>query len=223
MPVIEFERYLQVGFFRDRLASLGERIDEQLVQEFHRLQSTFAGEAFPDPVSPRALMRFFDSASPDDVRSTLGIQTPNDLSRLSALLHLRESKTKALSEQVNEQWAACVELAFGIGHAKSRERAGASLAKDLANHARQLPGDVMYLNEIVAGESWGFCAMLRPLQQVDEMEVALRPSQMKRASFYRAGRLRSPFVYSLTQRLAAVFSAIGLPAEYGTAAWIGDI
>ncbi len=87
---------------------------------------------------------------------------------------------------------------------------------DLCRKVRELPGDAFYLSCIDRDCSEGHVAYLRLVRELRADSIALQPKHLaqKNVVARRVARLRSPFVYRLTQQLAHLFADIGLPAEY---------
>jgi hypothetical protein len=66
----------------------------------------------------------------------------------------------------------------------------------------------------VPGNGW--IAYLRLVREIQHDQVAVRQPDLRRkaTTAKRVARLRSPYIYRLTQQLIDVFAAIGLPSEY---------
>lgn len=76
------------------------------------------------------------------------------------------------------------------------------------------PGDLFFLNELAPGVAGGFVVYLRRLSEIQDGEIAVTPIEARERQAVRVSRLAAPFRYRLTQKLASVFSDIGLPTEY---------
>ncbi|WP_147455907.1 hypothetical protein [Nocardioides mangrovicus] len=102
-----------------------------------------------------------------------------------------------------------------LGDVPTDDRARQAVASDFASCLRELPGDALFLNEVSPAHVSGYVAYLRRVIELDDTVVALTASRLPGdAEYVRVSRLRSPYIYALTQRFASVFSAIGLPEEY---------
>lgn len=117
----------------------------------------------------------------------------------------------SIEDAVSSLAAAKVEL----GDLNAEDRARQVVASDLAACIRDLPGDALFLNEVSATHVDGYVAYLRRVVELDETGVVLTASRLPAdAQYLRVSRLRSPYIYALTQQFASVFSSIGLPDEY---------
>lgn len=88
--------------------------------------------------------------------------------------------------------------------------------KDIELTVGSLPGDAFFVARIPSQQAEGYVAYLRLVRELNVSQIALIPKDLKRPEVIvtRIARLRSPFLYRLTQQLAQVFSDIGLPEEY---------
>ena len=102
-----------------------------------------------------------------------------------------------------------------LGESRTIEKCINSVANEFASSLRTLPGDALYLNEVSPEHTQGYVAYLRRIIEVREGSVVRSRSRMPHdACYLRISRLRSPYVYAMSQQFASVFSAIGLPVEY---------
>ena len=112
----------------------------------------------------------------------------------------------------------CVEALCGIRahQGGSSEKAAIKIREEIKTYINGLPGDAFFVGSIGTEPSQrtGHVAYLRILKELRPSDVAIRTSELARAKAKRIARLRSPFVYRLTQQLASVFSSIGLPTVY---------
>lgn len=89
------------------------------------------------------------------------------------------------------------------------------IGRSLEGHCTSLPGDVFFMNS-VPGASRGHFAIIRHIYQAAESDIDLDPVARPgaRLPLRRVGRLGSPYVFALTQRLGKVFSDVGLPSSH---------
>ncbi|WP_305782369.1 hypothetical protein [Symbioplanes lichenis] len=99
---------------------------------------------------------------------------------------------------------------------KSRKTAADRLNDDILNRLRNLPGDSFFMSSLGADHTGGFVAYLRLVREIRSQQIALsyHDQSLRGVVAKRISRLRAPYVYRLTQLLAEVFAAIGLPDEY---------
>lgn len=126
----------------------------------------------------------------------------------------------AASRALAEDAATIPEASQKLGVAKilldggSMDKAVRGLASDLCA-LTDLPGDAMFLNELSPTHGAGYVAYLRRIIEVNDAHVVRSTFRLPPiANYLRISRLRPPYVYSLSQRFGAVFSAIGLPSDY---------
>ncbi|WP_430647771.1 hypothetical protein [Agromyces sp. GXS1127] len=99
------------------------------------------------------------------------------------------------------------------GLAKSRDEALARVRNDLRTRFNSLPGDAMFLGSVGPGNSDGYCAYLRHIEQVWEADVAIAPTRSA-VTHRRLARLEDRFTVAVAQQFGMVFMSIGLPARY---------
>jgi predicted DNA-binding ArsR family transcriptional regulator len=107
---------------------------------------------------------------------------------------------------------------FDLGDSKTLEKSASTVASDLASTLKKLPGDALFLNEVSPEHVQGYVVYLRRVIEVNENAIVRTQARLPSdARYLRASRLRSPYVYALSQQFGAVFSAIGLPTVYESA------
>lgn len=99
------------------------------------------------------------------------------------------------------------------GLAKSSDEALARVRNDLRTRFHDLPGDAMFLGSVGPGNSDGYCAYLRHIEQVWEADVAIAPTRSA-VTHRRLARLEDRFTAAVAQRFGMVFMSVGLPASY---------
>ncbi|MFD3448638.1 hypothetical protein ACFDTO_28980 [Microbacteriaceae bacterium 4G12] len=99
------------------------------------------------------------------------------------------------------------------GIAKSRDDALTRVKGDLRSRFNTLPGDTMFLGSVGPGNSDGYCAYLRHIEQVWESDVALAPTRSS-VTHRRLARLQDRFTDAVAQQFGMVFMSIGLPPVY---------
>lgn len=102
---------------------------------------------------------------------------------------------------------------------KRRPDGGQLVRRELKNRLiKSLPGDALFLSALAPGVDDGYVAYLRVLRELTLTQIATSAIEERRASgtivVRRVGRLAPLYLHRLTQQLAAVFTAIGLPVPY---------
>lgn len=132
------------------------------------------------------------------------------LAKIDGLLN---SKYK-LSD-VNEDLSLVSGLAKKLGH-KPKSITLNSICDKLVSDI----GDAFYIGELPDQDDARYIASLRLLREIHRNQVVVSPSQLRNLSqdcgkyAIKRQRLGVPYRYKLTQKLGAVFSDIGLPAEF---------
>ncbi|MBN1170902.1 MAG: hypothetical protein JXA67_01905 [Micromonosporaceae bacterium] len=87
---------------------------------------------------------------------------------------------------------------------------------EVRNRLKNLPGDSLFISSIGDNSSDGFIVYLRLVRELRVHQIAVSYYEKGRRGVVakRISRMRAPYIYRLTQLLADVFSAIGLPEEY---------
>jgi hypothetical protein len=90
------------------------------------------------------------------------------------------------------------------------------IARELLITWRSSPGDAVFFHALSPQHRKGYVAYLRAILNVQEATVARRVPDLRDATMAakRIARLKSPYVFHLSQTLGHVFAAIGLPAQY---------
>ena len=88
------------------------------------------------------------------------------------------------------------------------------LFNDFQNKIASLPGDWFYLNGLPSKNDTGYLIYLRQIREISIDQIAINPETEKNRNFKRIGKLKSPYIYRITQMLGSVFSDIGLPKDY---------
>jgi hypothetical protein len=89
------------------------------------------------------------------------------------------------------------------------------LKDEFKNHITNLPGDLFYINYIHGLDSYGYIVNLRRIGMFCREDIALSNTDDKENIYLkRIARMVPPFNYRITQKVAQMFSDIGLPEDY---------
>lgn len=134
-----------------------------------------------------------------------------DLSVLATLLRGTESDDSAVRVEALIRYRAGNDSVSQV----DREKHLDAIWKDYRSRLRNLPGDLFAINGLSPSHPEGYVAYLRRVREIAPESIALRPADERRGlPATRIGRLRTPYRFRLTQKLAAVFADIGLPPDY---------
>lgn len=212
VPIFDLPDYLRLFYFPRRLRTERAKAADQALAVMRRLQSELRPD-FAEPVSEDAVEQMLHR-SPTQVADAL--RTSGDqrshLIRLISAIQECDHALDTLSHDGALEAFASTRVALG----GEKEKALNDLMRDVQQLLRSLPGDGLFLGSLNADHATGYVAYLRVIRETSEATIALRPAQLEleHVESKRIGRLSSPYIFHLTQRLASVFTAIGLPTEY---------
>lgn len=87
-----------------------------------------------------------------------------------------------------------------------------NMRQEIANSFKKLAGDLFYINKIPELEEDGFVVHLRQISTFKKSSFFL--DEHKNKEIFRIAHLNTPYIHSLTQRVGAMFSDIGLSEDY---------
>jgi hypothetical protein len=211
VPVIPLTEYLTLFHLPKRFEEHRQPVIEELVVAVRKHQAA-AHPEFPEPISEQAILRWVERDGPIGMIDQLGVVDHVERSRIVKLAEdYRSAVHAAATGTFDEQVGALTRL---------REHRSKKAAKvtwnEISSLVKRLPGDAFFIGTLAVAHESGYVAYLRLVRDVRQDEVAVRQSDLGRGSTKarRIARLRSPFIYALTQQLGAVFSSIGLPTPY---------
>jgi hypothetical protein len=213
VPVVPLTTYLATYYLPRRVARLADSLSEQFVSIMRKAQKENFAD-FERPISLARAKSWVLETSPAEVASSLKLVGQQRVlfasfaEQFAALNRLKQGDF----EEYCGAFISTQQLRMPTKEAGSIRQ---GLRLDLAGHTNELPGDALFLNSLGDGLDRGYVAYLRVMRELPDESVALKSSQISfDMTHERISRMRSPYVHALTQRLAAVFSAIGLPSEY---------
>jgi len=213
-PILTLDNYLQLFWFPEQLRRHEERLSATLHADIVQLQKEYSD--LTEPVSAGEIPSWLEDRGPQGVVEDLKVPDGKRQALLQRLeLYQRVARAKS-SQDVNEQVAAMAFAKAGSLRAEDGRKREQDVWKDFQGH--KLPGDWFFLTRLPGGHDGGFIVYLRRIQEIPENQIAIEPDTERNkpgtVTARRLGRMNSPFLYRLTQQLAAVFADIGLPQEY---------
>lgn len=213
VPVLQARDYVRLFYLPPRVQRIANSLYDELFAKVRQFQGTHVPE-FSGELSDDALRIWFRSTSADRIADDLRIREASDREpflRLAAVC--TECDAALASEDFDRQFEAAIharEFQNSKGDHASR------LWREIRDALEHLPGDAFFIGALGRDHRDGYIAYLRLVREINETEVAVRPLDLRHDGVRakRSARLISPFVYRLTQQLASVFTAIGLPGEY---------
>lgn len=214
VPLLDVRDYLALFHLPAKVERAAGPVREQLVKTIRTLQADRAPE-FSEPISELAALRWVREATAEGVANELNVPGGKDRDRFLALGAEYTAAEGSLSTGTFDVLLnALVQLR--MRQASSREQALSKIWQEIETLVAALPGDAFFIGCIGPNHGMGYIAYLRLVREIEQTRIAVRQPDL-RDSDVRAKRLsalKSPYVYRLTQRLAEVFAAIGLPREY---------
>jgi hypothetical protein len=214
VPVLTYTDYL-LSFKYDKLR---DALCDRLVGQLLDTHARGADQSRETPrISAPRMRAWIAEADVDKIISTLKLHGEPAQRFGSLAKALRELQVNAPTS-LTDASKLLAQARLALGEARDADRALRSVMMDLASTMKVLPGDALFLNELSAQHAEGYIAYLRRIVEVGETSVSRSSSRISHdASYLRISRLRSPYVYALSQQFGAVFSSIGLPVEYEVA------
>ena len=182
------------------------------------IQENFLGRIRQSPdfahVEPSIIqqMFFIDKAPPPIQEEALSLvyhSSGRALAEIEALIN-ETSRFPAINERLSS---------IGSLAKKLNCRTKCPNAESLYNKIRSDPGDLFYVGRLPDQDDHHYITSLRVLREIHKNLVFTKPSALRaapagRLHAKRVARLTAPYRYRLTQKLAAVFSDIGLPGNF---------
>ena len=169
---------------------------------------------FTEPISSQALVDWLEAVGVGAVADGLAITNRGDREAFEAhYSRIQQAHRALLSGHFEELWDA---LVFCRSKGNRPDAAEKGLLSDAENVLSNLPGDAFFIGRIGKGLEIGYVVYLRHLREIRDSDIATSVPDLRRPGIRarRIARLRSPYVYRLTEQLADVFASIGLPEEY---------
>ena len=125
------------------------------------------------------------------IKSSLQHDLPSQLATIAKAKHPKPSPTdEEISKGIQSLWQTY---------------------KDKFN---KLQGDLFFLNELSPIHREGYIVYLRRIAEIKPESIAINTITQRTSEATRVSQLRATFRYRVTQKLAAVFTDIGLPVAY---------
>jgi len=212
VPVLPSSTYLAVTWIDDHLQERRLLAEGELHRVMRDAHSAVLGHI--SNLTPDRAASWAREAGSDEIQSALRLPAVSpDGDRIAVLADL----LKQLDQLSYASFEAARDLLFLFCDARLGKNFR-NTAESLSKRLLQLPDDAFFLNggsELT--DPSGYVCYLRLLQRVDESEISLTNNPLLdrgERQYRRIGRVRSPFVYALTQSLGYMYSTIGLPTTY---------
>ncbi|MES0836673.1 hypothetical protein [Nocardiopsis tropica] len=187
------------------------RIREQLAnKQVDYIKKTISKHR-SNKISDQRLREWATEEEPENIAKQLGLPREESKKIEASLKSIRliDQKTSELKESVRN----LIDSQMTGNGTKKRESVKKEITGRLRGVYTQPPGDAFFLSSIASGQSQGYFAYLRQIEQVWEPQISLGPTR-KKTGYRRISHIEDRFTHALIQRFAMVFMSIGLPTEY---------
>ncbi|NVO29712.1 hypothetical protein [Hymenobacter lapidiphilus] len=215
-PILKFKDFLQLFWLSKDLANLVQKQAEKSALSITKSRRINRPE-YTEPIQNQSLIKWLERRGIegilDDIQEPIGKSRAilqNDLELLNELIEATNSRDIVLQittiakarapkppmtpEETNKSMNAAWKLYLG--------------------KLKQLPGDLFFLNELSPTHKEGYIVYLRRIAEMNPNDIATNVIEQRVSKAVRVSQLRGAFKYRITQKLAAVFSDIGLPTDY---------
>ncbi len=217
VPVIAATDYLHLFTLPSLLRKATKPVEDESLASMRRAQSDVNAGA--KPISTEAAREWVARAPPAEIVEDLRVRDAREKEHLTSLLSSWGAACRAANP------GTFAEMMRGVVYLRARtvkntdiETIYRKLWADLHTALGSLPGDAFFINDLDDGhaDDHGFVAYLRLVREIRPAEIAIRQADFAdtQVRARRVSHLQSPYIYRITQQLADVFCAIGLPKEY---------
>jgi hypothetical protein len=170
-----------------------------------------------DELSDRALKSWAEAGKVNEIAQFLQLTKAIEIEKMNRpIAEIRLCLDAKAMSRVDERLTCLLQL-FA-----ARKSPMQALKEEIDKRLLNLPGDAFFLRRLPSGLSaepeadGGYIVYLRLIReiQMNHLAKSYRGTANPLIVATRVGRLGVPYVYRLTQQLAEVFAAIGLPDEY---------
>jgi hypothetical protein len=213
LEILPMAAYIEGPWAQEQLRKLSEKrskaICEFLNGQIRKLQLDLA------PLTHESVVEWLRSKSAEDILVSVTGEVPDKNSK-----QLRDLQGFALTVSVNEKKSAFTRLKdtwalFGVDE-RSQQESVRNAFKDGGGFQ-----DYFVLPELPRQSGLGFVVMLRSMSTLMAPELYLSEQDARihdsPHAFHRLGRLNDAIRFSITQKLAFLFSRIGMPKTFESA------
>jgi len=212
VPVMPLADYLRQFDLPRRVERALGSVGEELVAAVRGVQAKIP--EFPEPMSQEAVLGWVEGVTATAILSALAVREPQEIARLTGLIaDYQALRASARDGSFDAQLDALASLRARNNKGPLAE-AQLRLRSEIADATEKLPGDAFFVGYLADGEALGHVAYLRLVREIRHDQIATRVTDLASAKAKRVSRMSSPYLYRLTQQLADVFAAIGLPDVY---------
>lgn len=212
VPLLRTLDYLAIGWLHQHMIDGQAQLADEICRLVRLAHEAVVGKG-NGRLTDERLKEWVLEQDPVDIAAAVAMPPGDVRDRFLRLAEgmqaIAQADQYAYSDQLRN-----LKIISGLGFGKKL----ATISQQVNDYVQKLPGDAFFLNGGAnLNEPGGYVCYLRLVQTVSDADVSLTNSALIDGAvrtYRRIGRLRSPFVYALTQRLGDVFSSIGLPTAY---------
>jgi hypothetical protein len=214
VPLLDLRDYLALFHLPAKVERAAVPIREQLVKAIRILQAERFPE-FPEPISDSAALRWVREATIEGVVDELSVPAGKDRDRLVAVGADHAMAEHGLSTGTFDVLLNAL-VHLRVRQAGGKEQVLSKIWQEIETLVAGLPGDAFYIGSLGPERGRGYVAYLRLVREIEQGRIAVRQTDLRDSGVCakRIAALKSPYVYRLTQQVADVFAAVGLPKEY---------
>jgi hypothetical protein len=212
VPALTMQDYIWKFWLPDSFAATFQECETKFHSRLNKGLERLRGTS--SSISKEAATTWARRVNADQLIGELGLSDPGQAKDLKTVIENYTDVRDLL--QADKPDFDLLGKCYRLKNKKASTANYSDLARDIQNSVVNAPGDVFFLSGVTGYEEFGLFAMLRHISQCDVGDLALSAHQLRwgTAKAKRIARLNSPYVFSLTQNLAKVFSDIGLPHAY---------
>lgn len=220
-PILTYTDFLCEFWLKDEIRRQTEYYERQIAQTVSQMDVGSEGPEYGEGVSAKVVRGWYERRGIDGILEDVGSSKENGA--LTNQLGIYETVCKAENTPnlgTKLRAIACAKLGKQDPVEDEVAARVGKIWNSLKSRFASPPGDLFLLSCIPGDNAAGYVAYLRSIREIRVERIAIRPREERSDASVRAariGRVKEPYRYRLTQRLASVFSDIGLPDKYRSA------
>ena len=216
VPVLPLHDYFRLFYLPSRLEKGVRPVVEELTKSVREYQVTNRPD-FPEPLSEAATLAWAQERNPAEIADELRITDQKARTLFTELVRDYRAIRNALDGEAYQNQLDALVRIRARQQRVPHEKAQQTILQDIHGAMETLAGDCFFIGRIAAQYTIGHVAYLRLVREIRHGQIAIKQSDLSGLPpllARRVSRLQSPYIFRLTQQLADVFLAIGLPPEY---------
>jgi len=206
-PIIDTKTYLLTEYIPKKMGI------DKIFMKLKEIIDKNMPEKSSDGIDIDTLKSWIGSQSVDECLKALSLSRSTDAIDAKEMLEFLHNFVD--NDDKYEQYIQYKTILANNKKERARQKIEIGIQKEFSNYIKQLPGDLFYINYIPNINGLGYIVNLRMISSFKRENIVLgRQQHHETANLRRIARMIPPFNYRLTQKIAQMFSDIGLPEEY---------